>query len=101
MPCAAKARNFNKSFYIELEPELTACVETQARRKYNEMLSELLKEGEAGELADRLDMLRLFIESSDFNKLRRESEKHIVAGKKVKFIVYQEDGKPKYEMKIL
>jgi len=46
-------------------------------------------------------MLRLFIESADFNKLRSESEKHLLEGKRVKFILHLEEGKPKYEMKII
>ena len=86
--------------YIELEPELDACVETQAKRQYNQTLSELLKKGEDKVLIIRLETLKLFLESADFNKLRRESETHLVAGRKVKFIVRLENGKPQYEMKI-
>ena len=87
--------------YIELEPELDACVETKAKREYNQIMSELLKGGEEGELAQKLELLRLFLELADFSKLRGESEKHLVEGKKVKFIVYLEKGKPKYEMRII
>jgi len=89
-----------KTTYIELEPELDACIETKARREYSRVTSELLEKGEEKELAKRLDILRLFLESADFNKLRSESEKHLVAGNKVRFILYLEKGKPKYEMKI-
>ena len=85
---------------IELEPELDACVETQAKRQYNRVLSELLKKGEDKVLVVKLETLKLFLESADFNKLRSESEPHLVAGRKVKFIVRLEDGKPQYEMKI-
>ena len=89
-----------KATYIELEPELDACIETKARREYNRVLSELLKKGMEKGLTERLDILRLFLESADFNTLRSESEKHLVAGKKVKFMLYMEKGKPKYEMKV-
>ena len=89
-----------KTTCIELEPELDACIETKARREYNRVLSELLEKGEEKKLAERLGILRLFLESADFNRLRSESEKHLVAGKKVKFMLYLEKGKPKYEMKI-
>lgn len=85
--------------YVELEPELEACVETKAKRQYNQILSELLNKEEEGELTEKLEVLRLFLESADFNKLRSESEKHILEGKVVKFIIYMEKGKPKYEMK--
>jgi len=81
-------------------PELEACVETQAKREYNQTLSELLKKGESKDLEEKLELLRLFLESADFNKLRSESEKHLVAGKRVKFILHLEEGKLKYEMKI-
>ena len=87
--------------YIELEPELDACVETKAKRQYNQLLSELLKQGEEGELVEKLEMLKLFLESTDFNKLRGESEKHLLERRTVKFILYLEEGKPKYELKII
>ena len=76
-------------------------METQAKRRYNQITSELLKKGEEGELAQKLEMLRLFLESADFNKLRSESEKHLVKGRRVKFILHLEEGKPEYEMRIM
>ena len=76
-------------------------METQAKRRYNQVLGELLKQGGEGELAEKLETLRLFLDSADFNKLRSESEKHLVEGKGVKFILYLEKGMPKYEMKIM
>jgi len=76
-------------------------VETKAKRQYNQVLGELLNKGEEGELTEKLETLRLFLESADFNKLRSESEKHLVEGKGVKFILYLEKGEPKYEMKIM
>lgn len=63
-----------KTVYVEIEPELLACVETKAKREYNQILSELLKEGEKEEPEERLEILRLFIESADFSKLRSESK---------------------------
>jgi len=76
-------------------------VETQAKRQYKQILSELLKKGEEGELAEKLEILRLFLESADFNKLRSESEKHLTEGRRVKFILYLEKRQPKYEMRII
>ena len=75
-------------------------MQTQAKRQYNKTLSELLNKGEEGELAEKLELLRLFLESADFNKLRGEYEKHLIEGKKVKFILHLEEGKPEYEMKV-
>ncbi len=53
------------------------------------------------ELAEKAEILRLFLESADFNKLRAESEKHLLAGRKVKFLVHLERGQPKYEMQVI
>ena len=75
-------------------------METQAKKQYNQMVSELLNKDEGGELAEKLETLRLFLESADFSKLRSESEKHLIEGRRVKFILYLEEGKPKYEMKV-
>ena len=86
--------------HIELEPELDACVETQAKRLYNQTLSKLLKVGKNKELEGKLELLKLFLESADFSKLRSESEPHLVEGKKVIFILHLKEGKPEYEMKV-
>ena len=50
---------------IEIEPELSACIETKAKREYQKTLSELLKKGEEEELRERLEILRLFLEATD------------------------------------
>ncbi len=76
-------------------------METQAKRQYNQIQRELLKGNDKSELAEKLETLRLFLESADFNKLRSESEKHLIEGKKVKFILHLVKGKPKYKMKII
>jgi len=75
-------------------------VETKAKRLYNQLLGELLDKGEEGELGERLETLRLFLESADFSKLRSESEKHLVEGKRVRFTIHLEEGKPEYQMKV-
>jgi len=84
---------------IELTPQLGNCVETVAKREYQETLRKLLAAGEGNdELRERIELLRIFLETADFSKLRHESEKYLVEGKKVKFVVYFEEGKPKYDM---
>ena len=85
---------------VAIEPELEACVETKAKRQYNQIMGELINQGEKRELAEKLEILRLFLESGELPGLRRESERHLVDGRKVKFIFYLEKGRPKYEMKI-
>ena len=90
-----------KTTYVELEPELSACIETKAKREYQKTLTELLSKGEESELRERIEILRLFLESTDFSKLRSEYEKYLLEGKKVKFILHLVKGKPKYEMRIM
>ena len=84
-----------------MEPELEACVETQVKREYNQTLSALLEKGEEEKLTEKLEILRLFLESTDFSKLRREYEKYLLEGKQVKIILYSVKGKPEYEIKII
>ena len=89
-----------KTIYVEIEPELSACIETKAKRQYNQILSELLNKGEEGELTEKLEILRLFLKSADFSKLRSKSEKYLLKGRGVKFILYLVEGEPTYEIKI-
>ena len=85
---------------IELVPDLSHCIETVARRKHAELSHRLLG-SEAGnaETEDKLEILRLFLETADFRKLRSESEKRFMEGRKVKFVVYLDNG-VKYEIRV-
>jgi len=86
---------------IELVPDLEHCVETLARKKYAE-LTRILLEKEAGdeETGEKLEILRLFLETADFKKLRAESEKYLAEGKIVRFTVYLENGVPGCQMQV-
>jgi len=75
-------------------------VETKAKRLYNQITKELFNKAEEEELKEKLEILRLFLESADFNRLRSESEKNLVEGKNVKFLLCLENGELKYEMKV-
>jgi len=86
---------------IELVPDLSHCIETVAKREHAEVLKQLLTpEGGSKELQEKLEILRLFLETMDFRKLRSESEKQLVEGRKVRFVVYLEDGVSKYEIQV-
>ncbi|MEW6377318.1 MAG: hypothetical protein AB1502_16195 [Thermodesulfobacteriota bacterium] len=79
---------------IELEPSLSSCIETLAKREYEKALSTILKAGsEDQELSERMEVLRLFLESTDFGALRSQYEKYLEEGKKVKFRIYAIRGK--------
>ena len=86
---------------IELIPTTTQCIETVAKNEYWKSVEWYLEVGEENKwLEDRIELLRMFLESMDFRKLRRESEKHLKDGEEVRFVIYLEEGNPKYEMKV-
>ena len=84
---------------VELIPDLTHCIETAARREHAAVSKRLLTPGSGNkELEEKLEILRLFLESADFKQLRAESEKQLIEGRMVRFVVYLENGAPQYEM---
>lgn len=86
---------------VELIPELTHCIETVAKNEYRETLRQLLAASEeTEELEEKVEFLRIFLETMDFNKLRRESEKHLLQGRKVTFVVYRGGGIAKYDLRV-
>jgi hypothetical protein len=86
---------------IELVPDLDHCIETVARKEYNEAVHQLLSEKTASdELKEKEEILRLFLETADFKKLRAESEPHLLQGEQVRFIIHLKDGVAKYDMNI-
>jgi len=86
---------------IELEPNLSSCIETLAKREYKQTLSSILKAGtEDEELSERLEVLRLFLESTDFSALRSRYEKYLEEGKKVSFRIYSAKGEVNYKLTV-
>ncbi|MDO9334437.1 MAG: hypothetical protein Q7T57_07955 [Dehalococcoidales bacterium] len=85
---------------VILHPTLDACVETQARRLYNQTVSALLKTPDDLRLQEQLETLQLFLEQADFHKLRAESELLLIDGRKVAFTVWREDGKARWKMNV-
>jgi hypothetical protein len=84
---------------IELVPDLSHCIETVARREYDNLVSSYLQAGKGdSEFGKKLELLRSFLESADFRELRRQSEDYLLKGQKIKFILYRERGKAKYKM---
>lgn len=87
--------------HIELVPDTTHCIETVARIEYRNLVKACLCNEEdnlSSASKQELELLRLFLESADFKKLRRESEQYLIQGRKVKFIVYSEQGNVMYRM---
>lgn len=86
---------------IELIPDLTHCIETVAKKEYANILKGFLAPGKThSESQKKLEILRLLLETADFEKLRCEYEKQIVEGRLVRFVVYLEEGIPKYQMHV-
>lgn len=87
---------------IELIPDLEHCIETTAKNRYAKILQELLGNKTIdSETEYQLETLRLFLETANFPRLRSESEKQLINGKKVRFIVYLEDAISKCEMHVI
>ena len=84
---------------IAFRPTLSQCVETLAKREYRESLQGYMASTENSKaLAEKIELLRLFLETADFSKLRAESEKWLSEGRGVKFILSSENGKPKTKL---
>ena len=85
---------------IKLEPSISHCIETVAKREYEKTLKLLLsEEQEDMQLEQKLELLRLFLESADFRQLRSRSNKPLAEGKRVTFTIRPIDGTVEYEMK--
>lgn len=85
---------------IVLEPDLSRCIETTAREEFRRSMR-LLLEGESRPgLAERIELLRSFLETADFSELRRLSEPSLTKGRKVTFTVYDDSGVARYRLQV-
>lgn len=85
--------------HIELVPTLDHCVETLAKQEYKAALEKLLASAERStKLQCRIELLRLFLETTDFKRLRSEYEPRLIEGRTVKFVLYQEENSPQYKI---
>jgi hypothetical protein len=86
---------------IQLAPELNRCIETVARKEFEDTSQKILSSDEPQlELADKAEIIKLFLEKADFKRLRVESEKYLIKGNSVIFTVYLEGDRLKYEMDV-
>ncbi len=84
---------------IEIVPYLEHCVENIARRRHAELARRLIAGEPGGEETEKeLELLRMFLETADFGKLRSESEKHLVKGGNVRFLLWYENTSLRFEM---
>jgi len=86
---------------IELVPDLSHCIEMVAKREHAAVFKQILAPRQGNkELEEKLEILRLFLETADFKKLRCESEKQLMEGRIVRFMVCLGNGVPKCQMQI-
>jgi hypothetical protein len=87
---------------IELVPDLEHCVQTRARQEYSTIAGKIMSGDPSPEFEPRLELLKAFLEEADFSRLRRESEEHLMQGRKVKFMLSGSAGPSKWsvEMKV-
>ncbi len=85
---------------VKLEPNLSHCVETVAKREYEKVLSLLLGGKQEESLLDKLELLTHFLESADFGQLRSHCEELQLAGRRIEVILKSTHGVPPYEIEI-
>ncbi len=83
---------------IELFPSLSHCIETAAKQEFWKSVDEYTEKQGDKELEEKIELLKAFLESTDFRKLRRESEKYLIEEKEVRFVIRWKGNKPHYEM---
>lgn len=83
---------------IELFPSLSHCIETTAKQEFWKSVDEYMEKQGDKELEGKIELLKAFVESMDFRKLRRESEKYLIEGQEVRFIIRWKGNRPQYEM---
>jgi len=88
--------------FIELFPSLSHCIETTAREEFWDSVNQYIEgRQEDKELENRIELLKAFLESTDFKKLRSQSEKYLIEGKRVKFVICWKESKPSYEIVVI
>jgi len=84
---------------IELVPSLSHCIETVTKEAYWNLVNKYMRdEPENKELAGQIELLKAFLGMMDFRKLRSESEKYLIQGKTVKFMIYWQGDNLSYDM---
>jgi hypothetical protein len=87
---------------IELWPSLQHCIESAARKEFWNLAGRYPEvESTDGIVEERIELLRVFLQSADFASLRSQSESHLIEGRKVKFVICRKDGELDYRMEIV
>ena len=85
----------------ELSPTVEECIETMARRRFHRLTESILRgEKPDNKTVQEIELLRQFLETADFGRLRAESEKELHSGRRVMFEVFQTRGEVTHRMKV-
>ena len=92
---------------IDLEPKYSTneipgkCIKCLGEQELNNCLMQLLRGDQSGDdVGHKYETLVTFLQSSDSEKLRAESERYLSEGKEVTVKISFVNGKPKYELKV-
>lgn len=86
---------------VVLRPDLSHCIQTVARREYERMARELLGGVEPdGLFQERMEILRSFLEMTNFAELRSRYEPYLVEGRSVTFKLCSAEGQTEYEFEV-
>jgi hypothetical protein len=86
---------------IELSPTVEECIETMARRRFHRLTESILRgEKPENKTVQEIELLRQFLETADFARLRAESEKELHNGRRVTFQVFQTHGGVTHRMQV-
>ena len=84
---------------IELFPSVSHCIETTARHEFWNSANQYMEGGQKDKkLGEKIELLKAFLESADFKRLRSDSERHLLQGKKVRFVIWQKKDGLNYQM---
>ena len=83
---------------IKLIPNLDHCIESTARKEYQRLIQEYLAGKGTPDFEQKADLLRTFLETADFRKLRKESEAELLQERKVTFILRMDKAGFAYQM---
>jgi len=84
---------------IELFPTLYHCIEIAAREEFQNSVNRYMEGGDKHrKLEGKIELLKTFLESVDFGKLRSQSDGYLIEGKRVRFVICWQEGELSYEM---
>lgn len=86
---------------IKIVPEINACIETKAKKEYQHICNLVSQGGTERSLIQRLELLRLFLETADFRKLRSDSEQLLIQGKRITFVISEKSGSAVFKMDVI